>query len=132
MFSYIDMKLGTSENTRDYTLLKVAGWGATKRGGDISTVLLEANVPVIPHHLCQEIYTKLASSAFCAGYLFGGADTCQGDSGGPIFTGYGDRIMLVGVTSAGSGCGEMKGPGVYTKISAANIRKFIEANMADV
>ncbi|MBF9149542.1 serine protease [Novosphingobium jiangmenense] len=45
-----------------------------------------------------------------------GVDTCQGDSGGPLVKGTGRKAVLVGLVSAGPGCGLMDTPGVYTDV----------------
>lgn len=45
-----------------------------------------------------------------------GVDTCQGDSGGPLVMGTGAEAVLVGLVSAGPGCGLTDTPGVYTDV----------------
>ena len=42
----------------------------------------------------------------------------QGDSGGPLLC----KKVLVGVVSGGTGCGDPKKPGVYTRLSDRHLR----------
>jgi secreted trypsin-like serine protease len=55
------------------------------------------------------------------------ADSCQGDSGGPLyaFNNQTNAITLVGLVSWGIGCGQLKDPGVYTRISA--MREWLQS-----
>lgn len=62
----------------------VAGWGSTSFQGPQSSVLRDAQVPVIPTMECEKSYRKIIQHVFddrivCAGS--GGHDACQGDSG---------------------------------------------------
>ncbi|XP_022095752.1 plasminogen-like [Acanthaster planci] len=104
----------------------ITGWGYTSYQGPTSTVLQEANVPLIPHDVCSkpEVYGQLVLPTMqCAGYLEGGVDSCQGDSGGPLVCTTTDsssgkaRYYLVGATSWGISCAEKNHPGVYTKLA---------------
>lgn len=52
----------------------------------------------------------------CAGHKSGEHDACLGDSGGPLIVLDHGRWTLVGITSAGFGCGEPHQPGIYHKI----------------
>ena len=50
--------------------------------------------------------------------MSGGRDTCQGDSGGPLaFKNENGSYVLKGITSFGTGCGQLNQPGIYTKVS---------------
>ncbi|MCC5950632.1 MAG: serine protease [Acidimicrobiia bacterium] len=107
------------------TTATVAGWGATSQGGSGSSVLLEADVPVVDDVDCVDAYAGtfppvLPSIMLCAGFLgVGGVDACQGDSGGPLtVTGPGGNPLLVGVVSFGVGCAQPNFPGVYTRVTA--------------
>ncbi|XP_075889478.1 granzyme A-like [Nelusetta ayraudi] len=96
----------------------VAGWGATGRGKP-SKVLMSVNVTVFERVKCNspEYYNfkpVITNSMICAGSDSGTpTDTCQGDSGGPLLC----NGALVGVTSFGGRCGDMKKPGVYSFLS---------------
>jgi hypothetical protein len=50
----------------------------------------------------------------------GAQDSCQGDSGGPLIVRDGNRHVLVGLSSWGTGCGRDGFPGVYARVSAAD------------
>lgn len=53
----------------------------------------------------------------CAGHQDGRQDACLGDSGGPLITLNDGRWTLIGITSAGFGCGEPYQPGIYHSVS---------------
>ncbi|XP_040899152.1 granzyme A-like isoform X1 [Toxotes jaculatrix] len=98
----------------------VAGWGKTKNNvKQMSDVLRSVNVTVIDRVKCNspEYYNYkpvITHGMICAGSNGKNyADTCQGDSGGPLLC----NGRLVGVTSFGFKCGQIKKPGVYSFIS---------------
>jgi secreted trypsin-like serine protease len=99
----------------------VFGWGDTTGNANYADTLRSAAVTVLPDSNCERAYpTPLgsryqASSMLCAGDPLGGHDACQGDSGGPLVA----RGRLIGLVSWGSGCGEARFPGVYTRITSA-------------
>lgn len=54
---------------------------------------------------------------FCAGHSDGHQDACLGDSGGPLIVRDArGRYTLVGITSAGFGCGIDHQPGIYHNV----------------
>jgi trypsin len=96
----------------------LAGWGATKEGGNTTSVLQEVDVPVVTNETCQAAYnpSPIFATNICAGLNAGGRDTCQGDSGGPLLGHiFGD--IQAGVTSWGEGCARAGKPGIYTRVS---------------
>ncbi|CAL1274445.1 unnamed protein product [Larinioides sclopetarius] len=98
----------------------VIGWGATAASGEPSNDLMKAEVALISHDDCGEIYTGLAETSMCAGYAEGGRDACQGDSGGPLIQTRNGETFLIGIVSWGIGCAEPNQPGVYTDVSLFN------------
>ncbi|XP_043929688.1 acrosin-like [Protopterus annectens] len=101
-------------------LCQIAGWGVTEEHSTATAdILQEAPVSIIPRDICNstEWYNGAVNiNNLCAGSESGGVDSCQGDSGGPLMcmdpkTGI---YVVSGITSWGSGCGQMKKPGIYT------------------
>ena len=112
------------------TLATVTGWGTTSSGGDVSAVLMQAQVPLISSSDCaaQSAYSgsQLSSNMICAGYPQGGKDSCQGDSGGPLVVpnGQGSHV-LAGIVSWGESCAAPDYPGVYTRV--ANYQPWLQS-----
>jgi len=107
----------------------VTGWGRTRQGGTVSSVLREAKIPIVSSEDCKENYGKadlITSNMLCAGLQGSGIDACQGDSGGPLVCEKDNRWYLVGTTSWGWGCAGQY-YGVYTNI--ARLFYWIKANM---
>jgi secreted trypsin-like serine protease len=99
------------------TFLNIMGWGVTQENGHISEKLRIASVPVSDPLDCKLAYPGVHFTSFCAGFLQGGVDSCQSDSGGPIFSEINGKIVLVGLSSYGTGCGLSRIPGAYVKLS---------------
>ncbi|XP_063873225.1 trypsin eta-like isoform X2 [Scylla paramamosain] len=99
------------------TVCTAAGWGTTAEFGQVSPVLLMANLTVVERSRCKDAITPhrptavIDSSVFCAGGD-GMRDTCEGDSGGPLVCGG----VVAGMVSWGVGCGRLGFPGVYTSL----------------
>ncbi|XP_008576423.1 PREDICTED: coagulation factor XII [Galeopterus variegatus] len=105
-------------------LCEVAGWGHQFEGAEeYSSFLQEAQVPFISLERCSapDVHgAAILPGMLCAGFLEGGTDACQGDSGGPLVCedeAEGHRLILRGVISWGSGCGDRYKPGVYTDVA---------------
>lgn len=103
---------------------RAAGYGMTDPSlpgsGDMEQNFVD--VPVSSKEDCQSAYgTDVVGDgrhALCAGQE--GCDSCLGDSGGPLFQfDANDRVVVIGVVSAGEGCGEKGFPGVYAQTSTA-------------
>ncbi|XP_075993573.1 suppressor of tumorigenicity 14 protein homolog [Genypterus blacodes] len=100
----------------------ITGWGTTREGGVVASVLQKAKVRIINSTVCNNLMDQqITDHMLCAGMLKGGVDACQGDSGGPLsVTGSGGRVFLAGVVSWGDGCARRNKPGVYTRITEYN------------
>ncbi|KAG7476685.1 hypothetical protein MATL_G00085550 [Megalops atlanticus] len=103
------------------TSCQVIGWGVTrKEANNPSDTLQGVEVKIEDRDLCRCLYNKnptITEDMLCAGNKKTKADACQGDSGGPLVC----KKALVGVVSGGSGCGDPKKPGVYTRLSKTHL-----------
>lgn len=112
---------GYGVNTADYSVVSSNGMGTFRRVdipviglSDCRAALMKKNIRVPP--------AFLASNYVCAGFIEPdncGGDTCNGDSGGPlcIRSIMDNAYVQLGVTSAGSGCGNENVPGLYTSVA---------------
>jgi len=91
------------------TACTVAGWGATKFGGQGVCTLMKADMAVSS---CSSLGNDIKRGMICA--TAPGKDSCQGDSGGPLFVSGG---KLAGLVSWGIKCATPNYPGVYTDVA---------------
>lgn len=104
----------------------VTGFGATTEDGDVSPILMEAEIEALDDPTCTSRYREDGDSVFgesqvCAGLDAGRVDACFGDSGGPLVAPADDERttwFLVGLVSWGAGCGRPLRPTVYTEVAA--------------
>ncbi|XP_050072357.1 uncharacterized protein LOC126560440 [Anopheles maculipalpis] len=102
----------------------IAGWGKTNAnmGQTGTNILRTAAVPIISTKEClrwhnsKKINVELFNEMFCAGHSDGHQDACLGDSGGPLIINDRGRYTLIGITSAGFGCGVDHQPGIYHNV----------------
>ncbi|KAF0303671.1 Serine protease 33 [Amphibalanus amphitrite] len=108
----------------------LAGWGYLdewRTGGERSDTLQWTALPLLSRQTCQQWFTdagkviKVRPGKVCAGFREGGTDSCQADSGGSLTVadqdGDQERAVVVGVVSAGIGCGRPGLPGIYTDVT---------------
>lgn len=97
----------------------VVGWGATKEGGHVSSILLGTTLPIWDDNDCRDSYgDTLFEGTICAGYQDGQTGSCQGDSGGALVVEGGPSgFIQVGIVSFGYGCARPNYPTVYTRVS---------------
>lgn len=106
------------QNIPAWTVATISGYGDTREGGTGSSVLLAADITVMPNQNCARTYPEFRNDMMmCAGRVQGGTDSCQGDSGGPLIVRTAGKTVLVGIVSFGDGCGRKGSPGVYTRVS---------------
>ncbi|XP_034237840.1 trypsin delta-like [Thrips palmi] len=103
----------------------VSGWGTLYEGGLLTAFhLRKLEIPLWTKDECAAMYpkptTEITGNMLCGGDYTG--DSCQGDSGGPLVS----DGKLVGIVSWGEGCNEQGKPGIYTRVSAVDIRAFIK------
>ncbi|XP_036705984.1 mannan-binding lectin serine protease 1 isoform X2 [Balaenoptera musculus] len=107
--------------SQEGAMVIVSGWGKQFLQRFPET-LMEIEIPVVDHRICQEAYTplkrKVTRDMICAGEKEGGKDACAGDSGGPMATLDTERGQwyLVGTVSWGVDCGKKDRYGVYSYI----------------
>ncbi|GAB9470337.1 hypothetical protein Gpo141_00007584 [Globisporangium polare] len=123
---HLPVAINTTSDFVDGTGGSMYSFGAAT---DSTTVLLRnIKLALWSRKKCQSTIPSVDSSALCAGGL-PGFDACTGDSGSPLVV---DEVggvgSLVGLVSAGYGCGQAGVPGIYTRV--ATIRDFITAYTA--
>jgi secreted trypsin-like serine protease len=100
--------------------VKVIGYGKADKKGEKEYVedMKEVDLKIKTIHETKYNSKLVCSDVFLAGDERDGVilDSCTGDSGGPCMKKIKDYWVLVGIVSWGSGCGEAKFPGVYTKV----------------
>ena len=118
------------------TRCTISGFGATAWQGSASSVLMQAEVPIVPQKVCSHEASyggKITSNMICAGMCKGGVDACQGDSGGPLVCkspANPKQWVLTGVTSWGEECAAALKYGVYAKVkNVLHWVNFITGNM---
>ncbi|XP_026802088.3 vitamin K-dependent protein C [Pangasianodon hypophthalmus] len=101
------------------TTMVVTGWGMDKEGtASYSSDLKHISVPLVERSECaRHMVTNLTENMLCAGIIGSIKDACHGDSGGPMMTLYRNTWFLIGLVSAGEGCGRTDKLGIYTKVS---------------
>ena len=72
------------KQTKIFSSISSAGWGATSIVDDISPVLLQTSLQIMPD-ICKKAYPEYDNvKQMCAGAYGGGRDACSGDSGAPL------------------------------------------------
>lgn len=106
------------------TTARILGWGTTESGSP-SSLLLQAQVPIVSDVACAGAYDALfdAETMVCA--ADGVHDACQGDSGGPLMAWSGQAFVLVGITSWGFACAQPGYPGVYARLGAFSLNSWV-------
>jgi secreted trypsin-like serine protease len=110
----------------------VIGWGSTVFLGPGSDELREVDVPIVSDSSCRVSYPLSfdPETMVCAGELFGGRDSCSGDSGGPLLVPEtGDRMLIAGVVSFGTGCGVPTQYGVYARVGDTTLNGWINSKL---
>ncbi|NXI92270.1 CELA1 elastase, partial [Psophia crepitans] len=100
----------------------ITGWGRTRTNGQLSSVLLQAYLPVVDYQTCSSSSywgSTVKTTMVCAGGD-GVRSGCQGDSGGPLHCAVNGQYQVHGVTSFVSslGCNVERKPTVFTRVSA--------------
>jgi secreted trypsin-like serine protease len=130
---------GNTTDIAPNTPATVIGYGSTSPetlsgAGAITypATLQQAQLPLLSDATCEQVFNGTQEPRedpavmLCAGGD-GHHDACVGDSGGPLLvadpaTG---RLVDVAITSWGSGCAVNGVPGVYAKLSDAQISSFV-------
>ncbi|XP_056418647.1 chymotrypsin-like elastase family member 1 isoform X2 [Hyla sarda] len=100
----------------------VTGWGRTRTGGSLASILQQVTLPVVAHSTCSLSNwwgSSVKTSMICAGGD-GVKSSCNGDSGGPLNCAVNGVYQVHGIVSFGStlGCNYYQKPSVFTKVSS--------------
>lgn len=108
------------------------GWGDTFAGAGLgSDDLRKVVVPVlddaVPAQATWYGGDFHPETMVGAGYAAGRRDSCNGDSGGPLLVPSRNGWKQVGITSWGWGCAGPNAPGVYTRVAAQRVHRWIQS-----
>lgn len=121
----------TSDQIAAGTLARVLGWGATREGGSGSSILRQADVPLVSLTVAGLTNPGLNNTHLAAGFASGGVDSCQGDSGGPLMVpGYSGQWLHAGTVSYGNGCARPNEYGIYG--NTLTLKSWIVGHIGDV
>ncbi|XP_059198001.1 duodenase-1-like [Centropristis striata] len=105
-----------TENIKDGTLCKVAGWGSTSTGGAVVDELRVVDVSIIKQRVCEKMWgNNLPAYVICAGGYGTSKGFCQGDSGGPLVCN--GKAVGVVANNKEKNCNYPHVPNVYTDTS---------------
>lgn len=110
----------------------ISGWGLLSDEGAIPDALQQAPISVFADSACRRYGSDyVAATMLCAGGTSAGGtvDACQGDSGGPLVLTDAVPRTLAGIVSFGVGCADPDFPGVYTRLTNADLNA--RAKVAD-
>lgn len=122
------VKLSQIQDKFNGRIVTVSGWGATEIGFS-SDKLLWTDLRVMDDEKCKEVSgrnknwigkVKITEGIICVTYDIEPRSACQRDSGGPLVLK--GTAILVGIVSAGFGCGDDLG--LYTRVS--HYKEWIE------
>jgi len=113
----------------------VAGWGLLEFEGNMTDVMMEADVSVLSVEECDDYLMNKSMPPYPDGNGFlcaqgNGTDACGGDSGGPLFYSDGGVFKQVGVVSWGNGCADPEHPGIYADVPY--YMDWLTENIADM
>lgn len=104
----------------DYVGGVASGWGISD-DGSVSSVLLKANVAILPNTMCQTGFTNftVTENMMCAVAQQSNQRTCHADSGGPLVVEDNGEWVLVGLISSSNepGCSSSFLPDIFTRVS---------------
>lgn len=128
---HLPIAINTTLDFVDDTSSHMYSFGTPIDTTDSMTVTLRnMKLALWSHKKCQNTVPGVDNSVLCAGGQ-PGIDACTGDSGSSLVVGEeGDRDSLIGLVSAGYGCGQTGIPGLYTRVAA--IQDFIIAYTAPI
>jgi len=110
------------QNPEEGTEVIAAGWGLTDYYGEMSDTLQKVTLNIKGLDECANLYGKDTSQTHDIGphnlctLNQDKKDACQGDSGGPLMLEKDSKLIQVGITSWGEGCGDPNHPGVWTNV----------------
>jgi len=127
------LKIQTHDDMIDGEPVQVMGWGKTRAGGRMSSLLRHVTVNIMSNQKCMsDLYgygSVIKKMMMCANN--GPADACQGDSGGPMVRQdpndleNPEKDLQVGIVSWGFGCSFARYPGVYARIQFEWIQETV-------
>lgn len=106
----------------------LVGWGILREHGQLSSVLMQIQVPIVDNKFCKNVYKKFkafkadiqfSDITICAG-IHDGQSSCNGDSGSPLMLPINHNgtfpFYQLGIVSWGIPCAHSGIPAIYTSV----------------